>query len=770
MRASVASRAGAKILHPGLPRYGQGSLDVRQRFLGPPRLSMQFGAEAQRLCLEPRGAELEGEVERRLRVRHRRLELHQRMMREEGAVPGDGLGPQMADPRRVGDRGPAFGEAEPGVAAEDVGQRQHRPVGRGDPCEALAHGKLDAGREAVAGASHPPAHVFGVAEPAQRGDFRRRIPGLPRECQRALVFAKAAGEVAPGKQEVAAQEVDARGDLATPRGGGHRAGPVEVGEGAFEIVGEALHGGGAEQCLGPFRVARGEGEKGVKGLSGLCDGALLQQPLGTMAREGVALARLAREGEPALGVGDGAVVAVGPGLGPGGIEIGERGGGVLGPVEMRGTECRIAGGEPRGGTAMEDRTLGARQREIGALGDDGVGEEMALGHRAEETLLDQPFARRRPSEHRLEGLWLHDLAEHRCGLEDAPARLVELVHPRLDHAVHGPRQLVRARSLLPKQVLEEERVAARPLDAADDARRDRAGDPLGEPGRVLVVERPEVDGEDRAARAAQGGGRMVGEAARRRDEDAGAADDGRADRADELDRRRPCPVQVLHDDERRADGRRAADHPRERVEQQALARADVERGEGRLQPVGELLLHQMEEEGFPVRGNEARGDGPFDGRDPGGAIPGRAEQAADDGRDGGGAAGLAEVEDAADVASEALRFGGTGELFDEPGLADAGLAADQDDLAPRPVADSLQRARQLGELAVPADERRAPDGAFGEALDGERPEHVASGAGEGAGAGLAARREGRLPTVFGDEDLAARCEAREQGGELSACR
>ncbi len=66
-----------------------------------------------------------------------------------------------------------------------------------------------------------------------------------------------------------------------------------------------------------------------------------------------------------------------------------------------------------------------------------------------------------------------------------------------------------------------------------------------------------------------------------------------------------------------------------------------------------------------------------------------------------------EVEHASQVTRIALRPGPQLQLFRQPGLADAGLAADHDGRSGARISDAVEHALELAQLGLPADQREA---------------------------------------------------------------
>ena len=123
-------------------------------------------------------------------------------------------------------------------------------------------------------------------------------------------------------------------------------------------------------------------------------------------------------------------------------------------------------------------------------------------------------------------------------------------------------------------------------------------------------------------------------------------------------------------------------------------------------------------------GDQALGDRARGRRDPrlDAAAAWHLQQAADQRADRVLPGARAEVEHQALVLAEAQGLGLAPELLDQPGLADAGAAAQVDRVPGTAVATGLEQPPELGELRAPADEGaggRRPD--LGRCRSGARP-------------------------------------------------
>ena len=94
----------------------------------------------------------------------------------------------------------------------------------------------------VVRAEHPAMHAFGITQAAECHRLKFGRPRLPSQLQSLLMLAEAAFEATAREEEVPSQEMDARllGD--EPLLDSLCLGPVQIGESAFQVVGDPLHG------------------------------------------------------------------------------------------------------------------------------------------------------------------------------------------------------------------------------------------------------------------------------------------------------------------------------------------------------------------------------------------------------------------------------------------------------------------------------------------------------------------------------------------------
>ena len=109
-------------------------------------------------------------------------------------------------------------------------------------------------------ADHPPAHVLGVAEAAERCCLQLGRARGARRLEAPAVFAQAALDVAPREAEIAAQIVDLARLGAEALGGRCHLGVLQVGERPVQIVGHALDRGEADPGPAALGVARRRGQ------------------------------------------------------------------------------------------------------------------------------------------------------------------------------------------------------------------------------------------------------------------------------------------------------------------------------------------------------------------------------------------------------------------------------------------------------------------------------------------------------------------------------
>ena len=414
---------------------------------------------------------------------------------------GDHLRPEVPDPRRRGNRREGLAERSPRVADQPLGEGHHRPVGDLDASEAAPVGQLDAAAEGVVRAEHAAAHVFGVAEAAERRRFLLNRAGFAGQFEAPAVRPQAALDVAAREAQVAAEEVDAgrlRGELPAA-GGGRRLGALEIRECAVQVVGDPLHRREPDQRPATLAVVRCRGQRGFKGGQGGRHLAEVVQDVGPERAEDEAVGPVAGEFEAAFRRAQRAFVAVVGALRLCRGEIGAGRARVVGPVEVLGAERRVASFAPLRGAAVQFAPPAPQHAVVDRVADQRMGEqERPLALRADQGEFGDPLdvaiglAKEVAQRFQVEAL-----AEHGGGLERDPVVRVEPVEPRLDEALHRARHGGSAALLLgvAEELLQEQRVAGRSLDAAFGQGGVRGEESPCQSARFRGVERAEVEGQ-----------------------------------------------------------------------------------------------------------------------------------------------------------------------------------------------------------------------------------------------------------------------------------
>ena len=171
---------------------------------------MGIAPKGERLGLEAGGLDLPRQAQRLLGVGERLLELHQGNAAAIDVHVGDQLGAPMPDLGRHLHRRKRLVQRLPDLSGIEQGGGHHRAIGDLDAPEAMGCGKLDAAAEVPKGGSHPSAHIFGIAKPAQCRHLEFGRPGLARQGQASAVLAQTPRHIAAWEHQVAVQQVGAR--------------------------------------------------------------------------------------------------------------------------------------------------------------------------------------------------------------------------------------------------------------------------------------------------------------------------------------------------------------------------------------------------------------------------------------------------------------------------------------------------------------------------------------------------------------------------------
>ena len=134
-----------------------------------------------------------------------------------------------------------------------------------DATEPVLSGEIDAPLQIAVGRDHPAADVFGIAETAERLGLQLDRVDLLRDLKTLAVLRQTAGNVVAREVQVAAEEMDPGALLAQRiplRRGGR---PVEIGEGAIDVVGDTFDRGQPEPGLGPLLIRHGGLEGALEG-------------------------------------------------------------------------------------------------------------------------------------------------------------------------------------------------------------------------------------------------------------------------------------------------------------------------------------------------------------------------------------------------------------------------------------------------------------------------------------------------------------------------
>ena len=346
----------------------------------------------------------------------------------------------------------------------------------------------------------PRTYSASPSPPKRRGLQLRRL-GLAREIEAPAVLAQAAGDVAAGKAEIAAQVVDARGlgEEALRRRG--CLGALQVGERPVKVVGHALDRGKADPGPAALGVVRGRVQRPLVGHERLGHDAEVVQDVALEQGERGPVGWRGRELEAAPDQPQRRLVAVPGRLGAGGDQVGAGGPGVLRPVEVLGVEDGVARLEPARRAAVQLTASAPQEAVVDRVAYQRVGEEIAavglppdqqVRHKAVRDIAG-PF--QRMGEHG----GVEALPQHGGGLQRGLVGRFEPVEPGLHQAPDRARDGdVRPLLGVAQELLEEERVARGAPDAALGHGGVGGKERLGQRSRRGRIEGAEIDRQERA--------------------------------------------------------------------------------------------------------------------------------------------------------------------------------------------------------------------------------------------------------------------------------
>ncbi len=168
---------------------------------------------------------------------------------------------------------------------------------------------------------------------------------------------------------------------------------------------------------------------------------------------------------------------------------------------MLGAQHRLAIAEPFGRLAVQLATAGPQQGVVNRVADQGVAEQQVVANRPHQLALDQAAAgvvwAGEEMAQRVEG---EALAEHRGRLERLTIRRIELIHARLDQALHRARHdALHALLGMAQQLLEKQRIAGCAFDAASGELAARPGLDAGQRLGLAGAQWAQIQRHQRAA-------------------------------------------------------------------------------------------------------------------------------------------------------------------------------------------------------------------------------------------------------------------------------
>jgi hypothetical protein len=207
------------------------------------------------------------------------------------------------------------------VAAEHAGERHHWLIRYVNAPESMPSADPDTIAEALVRADHTAAKVFGVAKTAERRCFEFRRTSLTCQHKARPMLAKAAFDIAPREEQIATQEVNPRRFYLQPQSRCDLLSLLEVGEGPFEIIRDALDRGKSQPRPATVLLALRRREGRLVGGLGRARPTEVVEEITALAGEREAEAGIACELKPALNLCQGRLVTVPLSQRRSGIEI-----------------------------------------------------------------------------------------------------------------------------------------------------------------------------------------------------------------------------------------------------------------------------------------------------------------------------------------------------------------------------------------------------------------------------------------------------------------
>ena len=605
-------------------------------------------------------------------------------------------------------------EAHAEPAQVHAGDADHAAVGEGGAHVAAAVAQLDAARERVVRGEHPALRVVHVGEAGQRLRLAGLVPRLARVAERPRVVARARLRVAAHEVEAAAQVGDAGERARRAEAHRDRLGGVERGEPRLHRARQAVRRRDADVRLAAPGIVGRERERALVGGDRGRRVAELARELALERRERVADRARRLELRAAPRERERGLVAQRDGRRAGGLQVRLRRGRILGPVEVRGAERRVAPVEPGRRAPVQLAARAVQERRVGAVADERVREhELArrargMHERARDRLVEPGRTPgQRGDERRVE---TH--ADHRRRLQRRLRVGRQPVEP-CEHDVRDRRRQRRAVRAALEELGQEQRIALRPLDAAPR----HFGLRLDEDPRELerLVGRQRLEVETLAAVLRPRARDRVAVAPRRDDQRQRVLARPLGDRAERLEDGGRRPVDVLDDEHGGRPVRGTHRGLDQRLDATARPRRRIHRGEPAafaLRRAGQVRHQRLVLAGHPPVGDRA-------------VERGARGAARDVGRDaderprerGHRVASLrgAEVHDRRLVHRASGLRRRAHELLGEPRLPEARIAAQQQRTAPAFVAHRGEQPPEPRALLRPPDEALARRGRLAEA-------------------------------------------------------
>ena len=398
-----------------------------------------------------------------------------------------------------------------------------------------------------------------------------------------------------------------------------------------------------------------------------------------------------------------------------GGQIGARRPLVVGAIEMLRAQQRIFALEPLGGLEMQGFASGPEQRSVGPLLDQRVGEQIVVALGKHERMADEPVANISGVAHQVaKQRQIEALPDNGGGLERLAVQRGEAVHARQHEVAEGRRDRVGGALLrVPQQLLQEQRVAARALDAGSRDLLGGVDEAAGEAQRFLRAQRTEIERCERGPATARPPSGVDGIAldARRQDHQAFAVRQRGSQSGQVAEQMGVGPMQVLDNEEGRVFRAGARRNGRHDGAETAQPRARV----GRLieRPPFPFLLEieRVVQKGNLLRGDRFRGEQLFDFCAPvfRTCREGQPEQAEQQHLHRALFLADAEVEHETAMGDEAAGFRQAAHFLHEPRLADTRLAAQVDYSSAAFGEGRGEKAFELRDFSGAPDERAASD-------------------------------------------------------------